>query len=439
MVKRIFCGILTASWNLRVEKKGRKSRKAAPIPWFLFSVLFLFLAPLSGIAQTATVADAGEGEVAAEPEKKPDAVVVVMPVKADDTVQGQAFQDMIAQSLEGIEGYTPRVLTLSDHPEYADVFPNTAPDPAYTQDSAFALTSEHYIDMDNRQHFQAWLWNSADGAPIYTDEMVFDDVSEGMDYLPGLISWIISLAPKEGDEIITREIVREIVTEMLGEVDFGTPTMIPESSYFHLYMGLRGGGSLNTYAVREFNPFEGSSEQGFGGELAFALELRPWRFLSFQAEALLFLETFNAFKQVEGSEVEDRNTPVRITSLSLLVPLLLKFPFEVGGIGLYFSFGPYFVLPLTQAGDLLKDLVDIDMVSYQMALPFGVCFGLDVGYRLGYGELFGSLRYNYDLGTSAAATDGPYSGLKFNRQRMAISFGFRIGLFETGGQAAKND
>jgi hypothetical protein len=424
MVKRIFCEFLATLWNLRVEKTARKGGRVVPIPWFLFPFLFLFFAPLSGTAQTAAA------------EAKPDAVVVVMPVKADEGLQAAGFQNGIGNAVNRIAGYTARVRTLEDYPEYASAFPNAAPTSAYVQDSSFALTSEYYTGMDNRQHFQVWLWNSADGAPIGTDEMVFDSMAEGTDYLPGLVSWIISLAPKEEDETITREIVREIVTEMFDVLESDTTTynttntttaIAPEEakSYFHLYMGLRGGASLNTYTVKEFGTFKGSSEQGFGGELAFALELRPWRFLSLQTEALLFLETFNVVEVLAESGAEDPNTPVGITSISLLVPLLLKFPFEVGGIGLYFSFGPYFVLPLTQARDLVKDLVDIDVVSYQMALPYGVCFGLDTGYRLGRGDLFVSLRYNYDLGVAAIADE-----LQFNRQRLVISFGFRIGLFE---------
>jgi hypothetical protein len=374
---------------------------------------------LSGTAQTAA-------------EAKPDAVVAVMPVKADADLRAGEFQNLIARSVNNIEGYTARTLTLEEYPEYADAFPNTAPAAAYTKDSSFVLTSEYYMGMDNRQHFQAWLWNSADGSPIFTDEMVFDAMEEGADYLPSLISWVISLVPEETKAPFTEEEARKIAYEILAEAGTLTKEEAREiaydvlagagtekNSYFHLYLGLQGGASLDTYTIRPSGGLEEKSERGFDAEAAFTLELRPWRYLGLYAEAILLLETL----------------PGRVTSLSLLVPLLLKFPFEVGNIGLQFALGPYFILPLSlpQVNDLVKEVTGQDALSYGMDSPFGLCFGIDVGHRFGRGELLCGLRYNYDLSPVVAAADGgPYDGLEFDRQRISFTFGFRIGLFETG-------
>jgi hypothetical protein len=434
-VRRILCGF---SGELKTKRTG--GERSRPIFCFLFPAIFFFLAPLDGTAQT-------EAEAAA----KPDAVMVVMPVKADTGLQAGEFQNRVVQAVNSIEGYTARALTLANYPGYANAFPNAAPAPAYVQDSSFALTSEYYMGMDNRQHFQVWLWNSADGTPIFTDEMVFDNIEDSADYLPSLISWVVSVIPEETGPPLTREEAREIAQEVLAEAGIITREEARkithevlgeegitawEYPWFWLYFGLRGGGALNSYNIRSpgTDGLGGDSERGFDAEAAFTMEIRPWHYLSFQTEAILLLETFNTFKANSPPAGGDLlYHSVRVVSLSLLVPLLFKFPFEVGKFGLSFSIGPYFILPLTATGDLLENAMDPETFSYGMALPFGVCFGIDLGYRLGRGELFGGLRYNYDLGTSVAPAGGPYDGVEFKRQRLSVTLGFRIGFFETGG------
>jgi hypothetical protein len=421
IVRRILCGFLGDS-----ETKRAGGKRSLPLLWFLFPAIFFFLAPLDGTAQTAE----------AEAEVKPDAVVVVMPVKADEGLQAGGFQNGIAGTVNSISGYTARVRTLGEFPEYANAFPNAAPAPAYVQDSSFALTSEYYRGMDNRQHFQVWLWNSADGAPLFTDEMVFGDIEEGMGYLPGLVSWVMSLIPEETGPSLTRKEVREIAQAVLNE----SGITAWEYSWFWWYVGLRGGGALNSYTIRSSGGYAGNSERGFDAEVALSLEVRPWRYLSFQTEAVLLVEAFNTFKDVNHGVTGTQDyIPAKVASLSLLVPLLLKFPFDVERFGLSFSLGPYLILPLTSAGGLLENVTGRDAVFFERTLPFGLCFGIDIGYRLGGGELFGGLHYNYDLTMAAAPVDGPYAGLELERQRLAITFGYRIGFIETGGAKRSGD
>jgi hypothetical protein len=169
--------------------------------------------------------------------------------------------------------------------------------------------------------------------------------------------------------------------------------------------------------------------------MAIAVEYRPWRYLGFQAEGLLLVENLNVYRRMtEGaSHDEDKYTPFSTSSLSLITPLLVKLPFEVGNIGLRLVLGPYFILPLTQTKDLLESITDREALFTRMLFPFGFSAGIEIGFRLGSWEILGGVRYSRDFTESTGQPNGPYSNLRFNRERLSITLGFRVGFFETGG------
>jgi hypothetical protein len=105
--------------------------------------------------------------------------------------------------------------------------------------------------------------------------------------------------------------------------------------------------------------------------------------------------------------------------MSLLFPLFLKAPFNLGTFELSLLGGAYYILPL-------KFMMDGDSYTGKLNLPLGIMAGFELGnYSLGaggrFGELYGGLRYGLDLGiTTVDDTD-----LQYTRSRLALSLGYR--------------
>jgi hypothetical protein len=371
-------------------------------------VLWSRVTPNSAAAQTIPVMDVS---------------VAVMPFTGDEPALNSRIRDVTLSEVENLEGFTPRpldaALPQSDAPPDADLL----------EGIPYALTGEYYFDDEDMQHFQVWLWNGASGALIFTDELVAAEVEEAEEYLPPLVKWVFSKAMEDAAEESGAEEIRieEIGMEATGE-EIGpairemADTEVRESgpgekSRFQLYLGLRGGASLDFQIVRPVGNYEVSIDQSFGGEGALTVEFRPWRYVGFQAEGIFVLESFAPYRVqgAEGLHISDR-----YQSMYLFFPLLVKIPLSLDSFRLAPLIGPYYILSLgkTMNGSSYQD---------KLGLPLGVMVGFDLGYALGggrFGELYGSLRYGTDLDLTTVEE----TGLRYTRGRLAFSLGYRFML-----------
>jgi hypothetical protein len=180
-----------------------------------------------------------------------------------------------------------------------------------------------------------------------------------------------------------------------------------------LYLGLRGGASLDSQFVRPSGPYKWGTSPSFGGEAALTVEWRLLRRLSIQAEGIAALNAFGAFRMqsAEGPPY----TIDRYHGLFLLFPLLAKIPLELNGFTLSPLAGPYYILSLkrTMGGESYGD---------ERVLPLGVIAGVDLGHPLGPGEFYGSLRYGIDLGVNIIGD----TGLQYTPGRLVFSLGYKF-------------
>jgi hypothetical protein len=143
------------------------------------------------------------------------------------------------------------------------------------------------------------------------------------------------------------------------------------------------------------------------------------RFVSFHAEGIFVLEALGAYR-LDGEA--DSYTNDRYRGMSLLFPLLVKVPLDLGYLRVSPLAGAYYIVPLgkTLGGATYRDTVD---------LPLGIMAGLDLGYALRggrFGEVYGSLRYGLDLGLTGVEETNLY----YTRNRLILSVGWKIGIMK---------
>ncbi|MDR0589648.1 MAG: hypothetical protein LBG25_03795 [Spirochaetaceae bacterium] len=322
--------------------------------------------------------------------------VAVMPFIGDDAALTERVRDASIREVGNQEGFTPLPLP-PDTPAVTD----EPPDPSLLGEAPYVLTGESYLDDEDLTHFQLWLWKSETGALVFTDELMADDAEETEGYLPALVSWVLSKVSEEEEPAETAEGEEPEEPESPGAFKPG------------LYLGLRAGAALNFQMIQAFGSYESGVNQSFGGEAALTVEFQPWRYLGFQAEGIFVMESFAPYRTSGGVHTSDR-----YKGMSLLFPLFVKVPVDLGTTRLSFLTGPYYILPLkkTANGSSYRDSSD---------LPLGVMVGGDLGYPLGPGEFYGGLRYGLDLGL----TDVEDTGLRYTQRRLVLFLGYAFRVF----------
>ncbi|MDR1107864.1 MAG: hypothetical protein LBL19_02395 [Spirochaetaceae bacterium] len=345
-----------------------------------------------------------------------------MPFLGDDLAISSQFQGLVLNEITtSLTGYAPFTVSPDVYPQLLTVSPDYPPDAAYLGDARYSLTGEYYVDTDDLQHFQIWLWNSS-GSLIYTDEMVFEDMDEAATYLPPMISWVFSHIPVA--VTIAETIVRTENSDSESGSGSGSLLGLDGSPLFvnELRVGLRGGFSYNIYnAYMSAGGYEAGQSQGFSGQGAVLLEYRIFPFLALQGEAAFAYDTFVAAKIITQQSAYLRSTD-RFRTISLMFPLLLKIPIRIGSFILAPFGGIYYALPL---GDM--QITDSEKKSYSqyyaISPPLGLIWGADVALRLGPGDLFADLRFNKDIGMSVVKGG---QGLQYSRSRFALSVGYKL-------------
>ena len=185
------------------------------------------------------------------------------------------------------------------------------------------------------------------------------------------------------------------------------------------YLGLRAGGHLNTFTFQTSGDYEPGLRLAFSGEGAVLAEFRIARLLSLQAEAIFIYNAFEAGKKTQNG-VQVIHSTDTFWHLSLMFPLLIKVPVEVGRFTLSPFAGGYYTMAL---GPMNRVDEDGGTYSYNMDLPFGISLGIDMGLVLGPGEIFVGLRFDQDLGiTTAEGRNGP----QYSRNRIGLSLGYEF-------------
>jgi hypothetical protein len=340
----------------------------------------------------------------------------------DDAGISGTFHENVIREVDNLGGYKTQEVSATRFPQTLNFPPDQPPDPVYLGDSRHVLTGEYYIDLDDLQHFQLWLWNSASGSLVYTDEMVFEDMEEADSYLPPMIRWIFSQIPTDRVNVVAVNQETETVdTNTNNNSGEGENQSQPYNRRF--YLGLRGGGFLNSTMPQTSGNYEGGVSQGFSGEGAVVAEFRIFRFLSIQAEGIFMYDTFKAAKKISKDNRITRATDI-FNSMSLMFPLLIKAPLEVGKFTLSPFVGAYYTLPLGLMTIIPGNSDDVrGSYNYTMDIPWGISLGIDAGFPLGPGEIFAGLRFDRNLGLTKVRTQ---DRMEYSRYRIGLSLGYKF-------------
>jgi hypothetical protein len=390
--------------EMEAEEMKKKGGGKGRCLILFFMLLSFFSVHFVGAQTAAAVAPVAVAPVA----------VAVTPFAGDDAVLSGRIRGEAVAQVEGLAGFMPQPL------DGADSYTDAPPDPGLLEGAPYVLTGEYYFDIEDMQHLQMWLWNSESGALVFTDELVAENVDEAAGYLPPLVAWVFAQVPVQTPE--TGASVPE-GTDAADEAAADgpaadgpaaerpatdRPAMGSKRRFPRLYLGVRAGAALDFLGVQPAGGYEGKTVLSWGGEAALTVEYRPWRFLSVQAEGVLGLESFGA------DRLDSNKTTDRYRSMYLRVPLMVKAPIDLGRFRVSPLAGASYILPLNK-----------------LDLPLGVTAGFDFGYALRgrrgskeLGELYGSIRYDIDLGL----TEVERTGLQYTRGRLVFSAGWKFGL-----------
>ncbi|MDR2029561.1 MAG: PorT family protein [Treponema sp.] len=346
--------------------------------------------------------------------------VIIMPFAVwEDAINTIPFYDTVIAEVNNLNGYYPKILSAAEYPEILYMSPNLSPDTKYLGDSQYVLTGESYFDTENVQHFQLWLWDSSTGSLVYTDEMVSENYEEALKYIPALVSWIFSqIPPSESLTII--EMIPEAQTAAEVTMNVGDVLEEHKRPLGWLYLGLRGGATFNTYSIPQgTKTYEGGLSRSFSYEAALLAEFRIMRFLTLRIEAVFNQDTFKA------AESGGNGTYNKFEPMTLSFPLLIKMPIDFDAFDLSIYTGVYGTLPLGKIK--VQTSSSNESYSYTIDPPFGVSFGIDLGFSLGPGSFLFDLRYNRDLGVMNVQST---NRLQYTVERIGLSLGYKFLLWK---------
>jgi hypothetical protein len=390
--------------------------------FLIFLIFFLLLVPVKTYAQTPPSTES----------PAPDKPVAFMSFLGDDLSISAVFQDEVVEEVIGLGGYSTHKISAEEFPQTLSLSPDYPPDGAYLGGVRYGVTGEYYVDMDEVQHFQLWLWNTINGSLIYTDEMVFEDMDEANSYMPPMVSWIFSHIPVE-ERVTLAEVTNN--NKNTANTDSGSDGTDGQngSGQKHIFMGklnlgLRVGGSYNAYGAHlSAGGYEAGQSQGFSGEGAVMLEFRIFRLFGLQAEGVFTHDTFKVVKVTRSQAgTEDLRSTDQYKAMSLMFPFLIKVPIEIDAFTVSPFAGGYFVMPIGEMTQVSNDSgQDDSSYEYVVDPPFGFILGMEAGFRLGPGELFADLRFGRDIGMTMIR-----QGIQYSRTRLSLSLGYKFKLWE---------
>ncbi|MDR1862961.1 MAG: PorT family protein [Treponema sp.] len=344
--------------------------------------------------------------------------------------------------------YAPRPVFVEDFPEISGLPVDEPPDPFYLGDSPYALTGEYYFDDEAMLHLMVWLWNSANGSLVYVDHLLAEDIEEAKGYLPPMITWIFSRIGSDDGPSLRETVVYMGDKETLkvgtisgrGETSGMEETLatdpFPEKTLAvfsaieddplnrRLYIGFSAGFSLNSYTVAGSGN-NNVMNQNFSYRQTVLGEFRILPWLSIQTEIAFTMDTLT----ISTSRFVANNYLSyvdHISNMTLILPLIVKFPFRFSFMIFSPYAGGYFFLPL---GPMVQETNNIyensGSYSYTVSPPLGLLAGAGIGFRLGPGILFGETRYSTDLGVTKVEK----KSLAYTRSRLTIALGYQFGIW----------
>jgi hypothetical protein len=365
-----------------------------PALGMVFSGLVLLLFPSGVGAQTGPADYDGK------------ALVAVLPFAGEERDMALQFNQGTVQAVVDLEKYTPREVPISVLNEAGVEIPtDMPPNRNLAEGVRYALTGGVYPGNKTGEYYlQLWLWDMTSSTMIYTDDLVYEDMSSALESLSPLVEWLFSH-------------IRELIIE--------TPELIKTRSEPRLTLGFRAGLSPRWYiSPEELSP--GAWALGVEGGISGALNFTS--LVGLQAEILFTWDTlvYRGLDAGIGTNYIFANE--KFTSCSLMIPLLLKLNFRAGPVRISPLAGAYAVVALGETRYQRSTEEEDQLYSYSFSLPVGFTAGFEAAVKYGPGSFLAGLRYAGDFG-SVTIDDSPQTNYK--RSMVSFTLGYEFGFLAT--------
>ncbi|MDR1099497.1 MAG: hypothetical protein LBL28_03365 [Treponema sp.] len=366
--------------------------------FFSLSIMILFPPVLSAQRGPGTEGYDDEGR----------AIVAILPFTGEEE-PAAIFDQAAAEAVANLGNYNPRsvnmatvqaagVRTPTDMPPIRELVPG----------ARFALTGGVYPgNFPGEFYLQLWLWDMAHSSMIYTDDLVYEHIDEGLESLPGMVKWLFS-------HIVMVPVEIEPPAEVVWNEKW-------------LTVGLRSGVSQRWYTdSEEYTP--GAHALNFEGGLFASVFLNS--LLSFQAEVDFTFDNL-VYRGIDDVGGSGGYIPLLVnekyTTYSLMFPFIVKANFRPGNFRLAPFAGIYAFAPLGDAVFQKKPGGAEDSFSWFAAAPLGFTAGFEIAIKLGPGILLGDIRYAGDF-TAINIPDAEDTSYK--RRALSFSLGYGFGFID---------
>jgi TolB-like protein len=121
------------------------------------------------------------------------AIVSILPFAGEEQM-AVAFNQAVNKSVALFQNYSPQMVSIATVQVAGVRIPTDMPPIRELVPGArYALTGGVYPGgYADEYYLQLWLWDMADFTMIYTDDLVYQDIDEGLASLPGLVEWLFA-------------------------------------------------------------------------------------------------------------------------------------------------------------------------------------------------------------------------------------------------------
>jgi hypothetical protein len=384
------------------KRKMNKNSIKSWVAFFGLSLMVLFPRTLSAQSDSNTT-DNAQGY-----DYEGRAIVALLPFAGEEDAAG-SFNEAVTGAVTNLQKYSPRKLSPEDAGAMGVRIPTDMPPIRDLAAGArYALTGGVYPGNNEGEYYlQLWLWDMTTSAMIYTDDLVYQNIDEGLEALPGLVEWLFSH-------------IVEVTVESEPVIEKGWEDKL-------INVGVRSGVSQRWYT---------SSDETAPG--AHALNFEAGIFASIFVNSLLSVQaeinfSFDnlVYRGVTNTDQSGGYTPVlaneSYTSFSLMFPLIVKANFRPGIFRLAPFAGLYAFLPLGEASYRNYPEEETDSFSLSAGVPIGFIAGLEAAVKFGPGMLLADVRYGGDFDTTTIHAD---EDTAYKRGMLSFTLGYAFGFID---------
>jgi hypothetical protein len=341
------------------------------------------------------------------------AIVAILPFIGEQEAAAE-FDRAVAGAVADLQKYSGRSVSAATVEAAGVKIPTDMPPIGeLTPGARYALTGGVYPGTyENEYYLQLWLWDTVNSTMIYTDDLVYQDIDEGLQAVPGLVEWLFSH-------------IVEVITEAEPEIEEAWKDKL-------ISVGIRSGVSQHWYMVPE-EIAAGAHALNFEGGLFLSVRLNS--LFSVQAEVDFTFDNV-VYRGVTNTGGEGTYIPVleneKYTYYSLTFPLLFKANFKSGIFRLAPFAGIYAFLPLGEVSYRRNPAGKEDAYSLSVSVPLGYTGGVEAAMKLGPGALIADIRYagDFDTTTIHDAVDGAQKDTSYKRGMLSFTLGYAFGFID---------